>query len=331
MNETDIESSVVTSVVVDNNEEAAKSIQSPNDIIYKVESNEEGNIVRFFSKQDDSTTDITFEVESTDGTRTYFHAHCSVVESLTLLSELFDCQQYVDTILISNVDPKVFQCLLLHAYGGSISDEDFRDNSKNIIEAADKFGYDELKLMAEEKFLELCPLTIDNVVENLNYAYAKNCETILSSVMGFLILNGHEAVEKLSFEGIPGHLMKNMLIATNSLVLSTYVQTQEQNERFTKQNLETREMMEEANVRITRNSEIAEEHSIQIARIQANLVETIPLQEQVDELEEQLEEEEQRANRLEKQLEEERQRIRYLEDERQRVWTWYRRQKMNQG
>ena len=59
-------------------------------------------------------------------------------------------------------------------------------------------------------------------------------------------------------------------------------------------------------------------------------METIPLQQQLDELEEQLEEEEQRANRLEKQLEEERQRNRYLEEERQRVWTWYRRQKTNQ-
>ena len=59
-------------------------------------------------------------------------------------------------------------------------------------------------------------------------------------------------------------------------------------------------------------------------------MESIPLQEQLDELEEQLEEEEQRANRLEKQLEKESQRVRYLEEERKRVWTWYRREKMNQ-
>lgn len=53
-------------------EEAAISsiIQSPN-IIFK----EEGNAVKFISKQDDSITDIVFEVESTDGVTTYFHAH----------------------------------------------------------------------------------------------------------------------------------------------------------------------------------------------------------------------------------------------------------------
>lgn len=328
MNETDIESSTKTTlVVVDKNEEAAKSIQSPNDIIYKVESSSKGDVVRFYSKQDESIADIVFEVESTGDKKTYFHVHRSVLQSFTVLSELFDCQQDVDTVPIPNVDPKVFHCLLLHAYGGVVSGEDFKSCSKDIIEAADQFGYDELKVLAEEKFLESYPITMNNVMVNLSYADAKNCETILSSVMSFLILNGTEAVEKLSFDEIPGHLMKNLLVATNSLVLSTYIQTQEQNERFTKQNLETREMMEEANVRITRNSEIAEEHSIQIARIQANLVETIPLQEQLDELEEQLEEEEQRANRLEKQLEEERQRIRYLEEERQRVWAWYRRAK----
>ena len=73
MNETDIESSVVTSVVVVDNKEATISsiIQSPN-IIFKVESNEKSDVIRFFSKQeDDSISDIVFEVESTDedGTR----------------------------------------------------------------------------------------------------------------------------------------------------------------------------------------------------------------------------------------------------------------------
>lgn len=59
MNETDIESSVVTSVVVDNNEEAATSIQSPNHeneespkILFKVESSSKGDVVKFISKQD---------------------------------------------------------------------------------------------------------------------------------------------------------------------------------------------------------------------------------------------------------------------------------------
>lgn len=163
-----------------------------------------------------------FAVESsTDGASTYFHVHRSVLESsLTLLSELFDCQQDVDTIPISNVDPKVFHCLLLHAYG-------FEDHSKNIIETADQFGYDEFKVKGEEKFLESYPITMDNVMDKLSYADAKNCEIMLSSVMGFLILNGPEAVEKLSFYEIPGHLMKNLLVAANSLVLSTFKNTLE--------------------------------------------------------------------------------------------------------
>ena len=93
----------------------------------------------------------------------------------------------------------------------------------NIIEAADKFGYDELKVLAEEMFLESYPILLENVVDNLNYADAKNCDTILSSVMKFLILNGIEAVEKLSFDEIPGHLMKNLLVASNSIVLKEAV------------------------------------------------------------------------------------------------------------
>ena len=224
MNEKDIESSVINTAVVDDEPAAISSIiQSPN-IIFK----EDGNIVKFISKQeDDSISDIVFEVESTDGTTTYFHVNRSALESLTVLSELFDSQpdedvSDVDTIPISNVDPKVFHCLLIHAYGGVVSDEDFKSCSKDIIEVADQFGYDELKVLAEGKFLESYPITMNNVITKLHYADAKNCETILSSVMSFLIQNGPEAVEKLSFEGIPGQLMKNMLIAANSLVLSTF-------------------------------------------------------------------------------------------------------------
>jgi len=322
MNETDIEPSVDNFIAVANEE-------SPK-ILFKVESNEKSDVVSFFSKQDGSITDIVFEVESTDGKATYFHAHRSVLQSLTILSELFHSQQDeividLDTIPIPNVDPKVFHCLLLHAYGGVVSDEDFKSHAKNIIEVADQFGYDELKIKGEEKFLESYPITIEHVLDNLSYADAKNCETILSSVMKFLILNGPEAVEKLSFDEIPGHLMKNLLVATNSVVLSNKKQLdqlQEQNEQIMKQNLETRAMAELANVLITENEEVVRSQNTQLQRRIDQLeerMESIPLQEQLDELEEQLEEEEQRANRLEKQLEKEKQRVRYLEDERQRV------------
>jgi len=326
MNETDIEPSVDNSTVVAN-EESRK-------ILFNVESSSKGDVVRFYSKQDESiTTDIVFEVESTDGETVYFHAHRSVLQPFKVLSELFDCQQDVDAIPLSNVDPKVFHCLLINAYGGVVSDEDFKSYSKDIIETADQFGYDELKVKGEEQFLKLYPISMENVVDKLSYADAKNCETMLSSVMGFLILNGIEAVEKLSFDEIPGHLMKNLLVATNSVVLSNKKQLdqlQEQNELIIKQNLETRAMAELANVLITENEEVVRSQNTQLqSRIDQleERMESIPLQEQLDELEEQLEEEEQRANRLEKQLEKDRQRVRYLEEERKRVWTWYRRAK----
>ncbi|KAL7525798.1 hypothetical protein ACHAWF_001523 [Thalassiosira exigua] len=58
-------------------------------------------------------------------------------------------------------------------------------------------------------------ITIDNVIGNLLYADAKNCALLKEAVMDFLVENGKEAIEKLSFGNVPNYLMKDLLTAVH--------------------------------------------------------------------------------------------------------------------
>jgi len=56
-------------------------------------------------------------------------------------------------------------------------------------------------------------ITMDNVIDNLLYADAKNCALLKEVVMDFFAENHDEAVKKVSFDDVPGHLMKDLLVA----------------------------------------------------------------------------------------------------------------------
>ena len=88
-------------------------------------------------------------------------------------------------------------------------------HARDIIDAADKFGVVGLKLKAEAYWVENTTISIDNAVDNLLYADAKNCPLMKEAVMDFLVQNGKEA-EQLSFDNLPGGLMKDLLTAMNS-------------------------------------------------------------------------------------------------------------------
>ena len=72
-----------------------------------------------------------------------------------------------------------------------------------------------LKLEAEAAFVTSETITFDNVIDNLLYADATNCALLKEAVMDFIAENGEEVYEKLSFDNVPGSLMKDLLWAMN--------------------------------------------------------------------------------------------------------------------
>jgi hypothetical protein len=60
------------------------------------------------------------------------------------------------------------------------------------LDAADKYGVVSLKLEAEAAYVESTKITVDNAMDNLLYADAKNCALLKEAVIDFLTDNGRE-------------------------------------------------------------------------------------------------------------------------------------------
>ena len=176
---------------------------------------------------DEESADIVFEVGSDESgrhtskrakTTTTFHAHRLILQqcSSTVLNEL--CKsggEAVSTVSITDVKPEVFKHMLYYVYGGKIAEKDMEENAKEIIHAADKYGIVGLKLEAEASFVISSDITFDNAIDNLLYADATNCALIKELVLDFIAQNRKEAVNKLSFDNVPGSAMKDLLAAVN--------------------------------------------------------------------------------------------------------------------
>ncbi len=175
---------------------------------------------------DEETADVCFDVSKTemieDGTKraktsVTFHAHkCIIKKCAPMLADLFEPinGNGEEIATIKDVEPHIFRHLLCYVYGGSVSEDDLKSHAKDIIDAADKYSIVNLKLEAEAAYVKSTKITTDNVMDDLLYADAKNCALLKEAVFDFIAKNGEEVIAKLSFNNIPGHLMKDLLVVT---------------------------------------------------------------------------------------------------------------------
>ncbi|KAL7458768.1 hypothetical protein ACHAWC_010455 [Mediolabrus comicus] len=173
----------------------------------------------------EDTADVCFEVVSsaeakegkqkTSKTSDLFHAHHFILSKCApMLADLFNLEDNdgkIVTATITDVKPDAFRDLLWHVYGGTVEEKP-KANAKDVIEAADKYSIVNLKLEAEAAYVKSTKITVDNAIDNLLYADSKNCALLKEAVMKFLAENGSEAADKISFNDVPGHLMKDLLV-----------------------------------------------------------------------------------------------------------------------
>ncbi|KAL7426058.1 hypothetical protein ACHAXM_000296 [Skeletonema potamos] len=180
---------------------------------------------------DATTADVCFEVVniSSDDEKeeqkkkakslTSFHAHRSILKMcapmLAAICEHDDGSGMV-AASITDVKPEIFHHLLFYVYGGKVPEEELKTHAKDIIDAADKYSIVNLKLKAEAVYVESTKITLDNALDNLLYADSKNCALLKESVMYFLAENSTEAAEKITFADVPGHVIKDLLVAFSS-------------------------------------------------------------------------------------------------------------------
>ncbi|KAL7455428.1 hypothetical protein ACHAWC_006978 [Mediolabrus comicus] len=176
----------------------------------------------------EDTADICFEVSSAEKTFIFgttkkakpsdlFHAHSQILKNCApMLADLFDLDDSdgkIATATIPDIKPDIFRLLLFYVYGGSVPEKELKTHAKDIIDAADRYSIINLKLEAEATYVNSTKITMQNVMDNLLYADAKNCALLKEAVMNFLAENSSEAYEKLSFKDVPGYLMKDLLLA----------------------------------------------------------------------------------------------------------------------
>mgnify|MGYP000623612223 CR=1 FL=1 len=169
------------------------------------------NILKKF--MDEESSDVVFEVG--DATPTKYHVHRLILQDgAPTLAELFKpLRGDMDTVRITDVEPNIFHHVIYYIYGGKLSDEVLHEHTKELIEAAGKYGVVSLKLEAEECYVRTTELTVDNVLDNLLYADSQNCALLKEAVMDYYTENGNEAIQRVDFSNVnfPGHLVKDLL------------------------------------------------------------------------------------------------------------------------
>ncbi|KAL7450476.1 hypothetical protein ACHAWC_002386 [Mediolabrus comicus] len=174
---------------------------------------------------DEKTSDVCFEVSSSDSNNDrskktkasdLFHAHRSILEICApMLAALLPPRPdgELAKASITDVKPDIFRYLLFYVYGGSVPEEVLKQRAKEIIETADKYSIVCLKLEAEALYVESTDITMENAIDNLLYADAKNCALLKETVLDFLAENSVEAGQNISFSDLPSHMFNDLLVA----------------------------------------------------------------------------------------------------------------------
>jgi len=138
-----------------------------------------------------------------------FHAHRDILRecSTGILADICDLKvsegvSMSSPVEITDVSPEVFRHLLYSAYGGKISADDMKPHTKEIIEAANRYGVVNLKLEAEAFFVGATTFSLENVMEQLLYAESINCALLKEAAMDYLIENSSAVMDKISFNDL---------------------------------------------------------------------------------------------------------------------------------
>jgi len=186
------------------------------------------NVLQKFD--DEESADVVFEVDNNNGrcqseehtnkkskTTTTFYAHRFILQDIsTMLAELCKSDESgegVTTVSISDVKPDTFKHMIYYTYGGKLSDEDLKDNAKDIINACDKYGVVHLKLQAEAHYVKSTTFSMDNIMDNLLYADSKNLALLKEATMDYIVANKGDIMGKVSFNDLPGSIANDLLAA----------------------------------------------------------------------------------------------------------------------
>ena len=91
-----------------------------------------------------------------------------------------------------------------------------KSETKEIIDAANRYGVVNLKLEAEAFLVRDTVFSLENVMEHLQYADSMNCALLKEAAMDFIIENSAEIMDKISINDLlTPTLMRDVLAAVS--------------------------------------------------------------------------------------------------------------------
>ena len=103
-----------------------------------------------------------------------------------------------NTVEIPDISYPVMQELLRFAYTGEVGDLD--TVAKELLAAADKYAFEDLKTMCEKA---LCKkMSVDNVVEILNFAELHNVEKLKEKALSFFVIKVKDVINTEAFKAV---------------------------------------------------------------------------------------------------------------------------------
>ena len=167
----------------------------------------------------ESNGEKTMKQSTDDATesKTFFAHSLILKKAAPLLAEMCssdDAEGAPSTVHIPNVQPDTFFGLLHYIYGLDIPDFGADvSHTKEIIEAADRYGLSNLKLEAEVCYVSSMEITLENVMEHLHFADSKNCALLKETIMDFIVENKVDILEKSVMRDAPIDLINDILAA----------------------------------------------------------------------------------------------------------------------
>ena len=77
-----------------------------------------------------------------------------------------------------------------------------KSQTKEIIDAANRYGVVNLKLEAEAFFVGATTFSLENVMEQLLYADSMSCALLKEAAMDFIVENSAAVIDKISFNDL---------------------------------------------------------------------------------------------------------------------------------
>lgn len=128
------------------------------------------------------------------------------------LAELAETYDTNNPMPVEDVEPDTFKAILSVVYGGSIAIDEWKAQAgyfldpakkgKSILLAANKYGFNSLRLEAEEWYLTFHKLNVRNVIDNLIKADGCNFSLLKKAAMDFIAEHPEEVVTSESYKNL---------------------------------------------------------------------------------------------------------------------------------